>query len=127
MRALDVADGAWAGIAAFYVIIHVPREEMVSAFCELRRVLRPGGTLLLAFHVGCETLHLDEWWERSVCLDFYFFRPDEVAGWLLEAGFEVAEVVERSPYPQVEYQSRRAYVFARKPAADGDSPPRARS
>jgi len=117
LLALDAADGAWAGIAAFYVIIHVPREEMVSALRELSRVLRPGGLLLLAFHAGDDTLHLDVWWDCPVCIDFYFFRPDEMAGWLKAAGFEVEAVIERDPYPEVEYQSRRAYIFARKPAA----------
>ena len=34
---------------------------------------------------------------------------------LLEAaGLAVEEVVERDPYPEVEFQSRRAYIFARK-------------
>jgi hypothetical protein len=33
------------------------------------------------------------------------------------AGFTTEEVVEREPYaPEVEHQSRRAYIFARKPA-----------
>ena len=32
------------------------------------------------------------------------------------AGLVVEDVIERKPYaPDVEYQSRRAYVFARKP------------
>ncbi len=32
------------------------------------------------------------------------------------AGFAIEEVIEREPYaPEVEYQSRRAYIFARKP------------
>jgi hypothetical protein len=32
------------------------------------------------------------------------------------AGFHIDEVVEREPYaPDVEYQSRRAYIFAHKP------------
>jgi hypothetical protein len=26
-------------------------------------------------------------------------------------------VIEREPYPEVEYQSRRAYIFARKPVS----------
>jgi SAM-dependent methyltransferase len=115
MLSLDIEDGAWGGIAAFYSIIHVPRREIAVALAEMRRVLRPGGLLLVAFHVGDETVHLDEWWGQRVSLDFRFFRPEEMAGSLRAAGFEVEEIVEREPYPDVEHQSRRAYIFARKP------------
>jgi hypothetical protein len=41
----------------------------------MKRVLRPVGLLLLAFHVGDETLHLDEWWGQPVSVNFFFFRP----------------------------------------------------
>jgi SAM-dependent methyltransferase len=120
MRSLDAADGSWGGIAAFYSLIHIPRPEVVGVLRELKRVLRPDGLLLLAFHVGSEVVHLDEWWGHKVSLDFAFFRPDEIGGYLGSAGFVVDEVVERDPYPEVEHPSRRAYVFARKPA---ESPP----
>lgn len=115
MRSLDAADGAWAGIAAFYSIIHIPRAELVRALGELWRVLRPGGQLLLAFHIGDETKHLDEWWGHPVCVDFFSFRPAEVAACLGAAGFEIEEMIEREPYPEVEHQSRRSYIFARRP------------
>ena len=118
MMALDEPDGAWAGIAAFYSIIHIAREEMAQALGELRRVLRPGGLLLLAFHIGDDTIHLDDWWGQKVCVDFFFFRSDEMAGFLRAAGFEIEETVEREPYPEVEHQSRRSYIFARRPTAD---------
>jgi SAM-dependent methyltransferase len=73
MMALDIPDDAWVGIAAFYSLIHIPRADMVHALRELRRVLRPGGVLLLSFHIGDDTLHLDEWWGQKVCVDSSFF------------------------------------------------------
>lgn len=117
MMALTAPDGAWAGIAAFYSIIHIPRGGMVQALGELRRVLMPGGLLLLTFHLGDETIHLDDWWGQKVCMDFFLFRSDEMAGYLTSAGFEIEEIIEREPYPDVEHQSRRSYIFARRPKA----------
>lgn len=116
MLALDgVADDSYGGVAAFYSVIHVPRPSLAQALGELKRVLRPGGVLLLTFHVGRETIHRDEWWGKEVSLDFNFFETEEMKGQLKAAGFELREVIERDPYPEVEYPSRRAYIFARKP------------
>jgi hypothetical protein len=71
--------------------------------------------LLLTFHIGDEIKHLEEWWGHKVCVDFLFFRSDEMARYLKSAGFEIEEIIERDPYPDVEHQSRRTYIFARKP------------
>ena len=106
MMALDVPDGTWAGITAFYSIIHIPREDMVRVLSELRRVLRPGGLLLVSFHIGDDTIHLDDWWDQKVCVDFFFFRSAEIAGYLTSAGFEIEEIIEREPYPDVEHIGR---------------------
>jgi SAM-dependent methyltransferase len=115
MRSLKIEDEALGGIAAFYSIIHIPRQDVVAVLAELKRVLRPGGLLLLAFHIGIDSVHLDEWWGQQVSVDFLFFRPDEMKGFLNEAGFQVVDIVEREPYPDVEHPSRRAYIFAEKP------------
>ena len=115
MLALDVPEGAWAGIVAFYSIIHIPREQVVDALREMRRVLAPGGSLLMAFHIGNETLHVEDMWEQPVALDFAFFESAEMAGYLEQAGFTVEEVIERDPYaPDVEHQSHRAYILSSK-------------
>lgn len=119
MRALDAADNAWGGIVAFYSLIHTPRDHMVAVLCELKRVLRPGGTLLLAFHIGQEIVHLDTWWDQSVMLDFMFFTIDEMRAYLATAGFEIEVVIERAPYAEAEYPSRRAYICAGKPLEQG--------
>ena len=110
-----VADGAYGAIAAFYSIHHFTREERAKAFAEWHRVLAAGGALLAAFHVGEDVVHTGEWWGKPVSLDFYFCDRAEVVADLRAAGFAIEEVIERDPYPEAEYQSRRAYVFARKP------------
>jgi ubiquinone/menaquinone biosynthesis C-methylase UbiE len=115
MLGLPVEDESWAGIAAFYAIVNFPPADLAAVMREMRRVLRPGGSLLLSFHIGEQIEHVSDLWGRAVSLDFYFFGVEQVTTELLAAGFETDEVIERGPYaPEVEYQSRRAYIFARK-------------
>lgn len=116
MMALDVPDNAWGGIAAFYSIIHIPRDKVVDTLGEIKRVLKPSGRLLVTFHIGNEVLHVEDMWGSAVSMDFYTFEPEEMERYLREAGFEDIETIVRPPYPEVEYQSHRAYIFARKPA-----------
>jgi ubiquinone/menaquinone biosynthesis C-methylase UbiE len=55
MTELDLPDASMAGLVAWYSLIHVPDDEIGSVFTHFRRVLRPGGLLLLGFHVGDES------------------------------------------------------------------------
>jgi len=122
-RSLDLADGSLAGVVAFYSVIHLDAEGRATAFKEFRRILDSRGALLLAFHIGAETIHRDELWGQAVSLDFRFLEPAEVTAALRKAGFTVAERTEREPYEGTEYPSRRCYVLARtapegQPAGD---------
>jgi SAM-dependent methyltransferase len=115
MLALDVPDASWGGIAAFYSLIHIPRPRVPDALSECRRVLKPGGSLLVACHLGEGALHRDDWWGRHVSLDFWLFERADLEDCVGQAGFDIVQTIERSPIPEVEYQSRRVYVLARKP------------
>jgi SAM-dependent methyltransferase len=114
MLSLDIPDGTLAGVAAFYAIVNIPRQSLPLVFREIWRVLQSRGLLLLAFHIGYEVLHEDELWGQKISMDFLLFQPSEIRLDLEKAGFNIEEIVEREPYPDVEYPSRRAYIFARK-------------
>jgi ubiquinone/menaquinone biosynthesis C-methylase UbiE len=112
---LQFEKNSLAGIVAFYLIVNFRQEDIPDAFQEMERVLRPGGVLLLSFHVGQETIHLDEFLGNPVQIDFMFFQPDDIVRMLKDRGFIIDEIITRSPYKTVEYPSQRAYIFAHKP------------
>ena len=112
--ALPFADNSLAGIVGLYLIVNFRTDDLSKAFDEIFRVLMPEGVLLLAFHIGTEIVHLDEFFGQKVPIDFVLFEVDEIVDLLKETGFEVQEVLIRRPYPQdIEAQ---AYLFTRKPA-----------
>jgi ubiquinone/menaquinone biosynthesis C-methylase UbiE len=123
MLALDVDNNSLAGLAALYAIVNIPQESLPVAFAEMCRVLKPDGLLLLSFHIGEEVIRPEELWGNRVSMEFYKLQPERIQGLLHNAGFAIEDILERDPYaPDVEFQSRRAYVFARKaagPASDG--------
>lgn len=118
MRALPVKDAAWGGIAAFYSIIHTPRPQIPALLLELKRVLRPGGALLLAYHLGEGEGCCRDYWGVPVCMETTFLRTKELQEQLISAGFELLGWLERPPYASSAYQesrSYRGYVVVRNP------------
>lgn len=111
----EIGDEAFGGIVSFYSIVHVPRSEVIQTLRELKRVLCSRGVLLITFYVGKGVLHVEELWGEKVSVHFVLFEAGEMKEYLKEAGFKVEEVVERDPYADIEYQSRHAYIFARRP------------
>jgi SAM-dependent methyltransferase len=116
MTALDLTDGVLGGIVAWYSIIHTPPELLPVVFAEFRRVLAPGGHLLLAFQVGDDELvHLQQGYGHEVALDVYRLSPDRIAERLSAAGLVVEARTVREPVKPE--KTRQAYLLARKPVA----------
>lgn len=108
---LPFTRGALAAIVAFYSLIHAPRAEVAGVLRGFARALRPSGRVLVAVHAGTGETHADEFLGEQVSIDATFFEPEELAGYLREAGFVVEDVVTREPYA-FEYPSERLYVTA---------------
>ncbi len=120
MLRLPVVDGAWAGAVALYSIIHLTGQDRRTAWRELSRALRPGGWLLVAFHIDSaefeagQVNHLRNWFGRSVELDGFFLDPAQVVAELQSAGFALVAQLQRQPSSGVEYPSRRGYLLAQR-------------
>jgi ubiquinone/menaquinone biosynthesis C-methylase UbiE len=113
MLNLPYPDGFFASAIAFYSLVHFDAEQLETAFKEIRRVLFNQGQLLFSFHVGDRVVHLDNFLDHPVNIDFYFFETDRITDLLIRLGFEIMDVIERHPYQGVEYASRRAYIWTK--------------
>lgn len=113
MLRLPFADGSFAGIAAFYSLIHIERSLVPQALREFFRVLSSGGYILLSFHAGKGKVHVDQYHSYrkpegpKIALHVTFFGREELEGYLEVTGFQIAESIERKPY-EFEYPSRRS-------------------
>jgi ubiquinone/menaquinone biosynthesis C-methylase UbiE len=114
MLKLQYADQTFGAAIAFYSIVHFTYDQVKIAFKEIARVLKNEGQFLFSFHVGDETIHLDNFLDQPVSIDFYFLSVDKILTLLSETGFETIDVIERRPYEGVEHASRRAYVWVKK-------------
>jgi len=117
---LEFENDSIAGIVSFYAIVHFTEDQVAKAFREIFRVLQPGGIFLFTYHIGNKTIHVEEFLGRKINIDFMFFTTEFISNCLEKIGFENLDIIEREPYPEVEYQSRRAYVFALKPVVSPD-------
>lgn len=90
MTDLRLADASLAGLVAWYSLIHVPDDEIGLVLTHFRRVLRPGGPLLLGFHVGDESrLKTEGYGGHPMKVYVHRRQHGHMATWLDEAGFTV--------------------------------------
>jgi len=113
LAALGTRPGRFAAITAFYALIHFGDVALASALASLRAVLRPGGEMLAAVHLGDRWLRPGEMWGVPVSLSFRLFAGAEFEAAVEKAGFAVEQASVRDPYPGVEHPTRRLTLRAR--------------
>jgi SAM-dependent methyltransferase len=120
MTDLDLAEGSVAGLVAWYSLIHIPDDRVGSVFAHFRRVLRPGGPLLLSFHVGNEArLKTQGYGGHPMKVHVHRREPAQVAAWLRGSGFTVeAQMTLTSAESPL-----GGMIFARRPLLSGGPEP----
>ncbi|MEU2025704.1 class I SAM-dependent methyltransferase [Streptomyces sp. NPDC016469] len=110
MDALGLPDGGLGGIVAWWSILHTPPDRLPVLFAEFRRVLAPGGRLLLGFHAGNGEPYTSEKRTGGYAYAIHLLSPDRVAGQLEEAGFTVTArlTTPGARWPQVCLSARAA-------------------
>jgi ubiquinone/menaquinone biosynthesis C-methylase UbiE len=111
---LKYQDNSFGSAIAFYSIVHFDYNQVRIALNEIKRVLVDKGEFLFAFHIGDNVVHLDNFLDHQVEIDFHFFEVEKIKTVLEEIGFEIVDIVVRQPYKDVEHQSERAYIWTKK-------------
>ena len=115
VRALPFAGGCIGGIVAFYSLIHVRRDELVATLQELRRVLRPGGGVLVSAHEGVGEVAVDDFLGQRAPVVATLFALDELVAAMAAADLDVVAAQRRAPYGN-EGTTTRLYVHGRRPS-----------
>jgi SAM-dependent methyltransferase len=115
MLELTLPDASLAGVMAWYSTIHTPDEMLPALFAGFRRVLAPGGHLLLGFQVGDHISLREHPFGRPVSLNFRRRRPDAVAALLEAAGFDIVWRSVRAADTAAGEKTPQASLIARRP------------
>jgi SAM-dependent methyltransferase len=110
---LPITDGTLAGAVCWYSIIYTPPEHLDEVFTELRRVLAPGGHLLLAFQAGDgEATHRTDAHGTGLPLTIYRHGFGDLTRRLERVGFVASATAEREP--ELDHESTpQGFVIAR--------------
>jgi ubiquinone/menaquinone biosynthesis C-methylase UbiE len=82
---LEFENDSIAGVVAFYAVVHFTEEQVGIACRKVFRVLRHGGIFLFTYHIGEETIHVEEFLGKEVDIEFKFFTTDFISSCLKES------------------------------------------
>jgi SAM-dependent methyltransferase len=112
MTDLPLPDASVTGVLAFWSLIHVPDDAVPGVLGHFHRVLRPGGRVVLGYHVGGESrLKTQGYGGHPMKVHVHRRRPEQVAALARDAGFEIEAEWLLNPGDDVP----QAILFARRP------------
>ncbi|NBH05066.1 class I SAM-dependent methyltransferase [Amycolatopsis sp. SID8362] len=113
MTDLTLPDASVAGVLASWSLIHVPDDDVPVALGHFRRVLRPGGLLVIGYHVGAGTrLKTEGYGGHPMRVHIHLRQPWWLARRVRAAGFTVEAEWSLNPENKVS----QAILFARASA-----------
>jgi ubiquinone/menaquinone biosynthesis C-methylase UbiE len=106
MSELDFPENSFDGIAAFYSVFHIPRNQHLSLFSNFHRMLKPEAVMLVSMGSteweGTEDFHGEPmWWSH--------YGPAKSLRLIKSAGFEI--IFERNVFSNDE---KHYWILARK-------------
>ena len=88
ISALDLADASFDAVVCYYAIIHVPREDHERTLAGFRRVLVPGGLLLVCMGSGDDPGSIEHDFFGTTMYWSHFDGPENLA-MVHRSGFEL--------------------------------------
>jgi hypothetical protein len=59
-------------------------------------------------------MHFDKAHDKEIDVDLFFFETDKIVELLDETGFNIVDAIERRPHKDMEFPTRRAYIWTEK-------------
>jgi ubiquinone/menaquinone biosynthesis C-methylase UbiE len=112
LAALPFDDEHFDAVLAWYSIIHTPPHQLGSIFDGFYRVLRPGGSLLLAYQAGTGERELSRPYGHEVELRAFLHHTPYVQAALRGAGLMTHTLVDRSARPTERHA--QGFVLAKR-------------
>ncbi len=115
MSALDLPEASFDGVAAFYSIIHVPRDRHAGLFRSIFSWLRPGGLFVATLGSAAVETELEEDWFGAP-MYWSSFDAGTYRALIEEAGYDVeSDGVEVSDDPESESEKEiHLWIVARR-------------